>query len=96
LTGDGYEYVLDALRDGSGDSDVLREWRDYYGSDRMPGDLDWLINDILDNPPNPVRDSYPDYEGSDCGDKIPVDVKAGDACANCGHVFVAPTPDDNG
>jgi hypothetical protein len=36
LTADGYDYVREALADGTGDSDVLAEWRafyDYLGDD---------------------------------------------------------------
>ena len=30
LTGDGAEYVKDAVLDGSGNTEVLAEWREYY------------------------------------------------------------------
>ncbi len=31
LTADGYEYVQEALANGTGDSEVLAMWLDYYG-----------------------------------------------------------------
>lgn len=41
-----------------------------------------------------IKASYPDGVCPDCGDEIPTDVVDGDACSNCGHVFVVPRPDD--
>jgi hypothetical protein len=43
-----------------------------------------------------IRGSYPDRECPDCGEPIPLDVAEGDACSNCGHVFVLPRPSDDG
>jgi hypothetical protein len=56
LTGDGYEYVLEQLRDGSGDADVLAEWRRYYGDDHMiDREPPVTLNEVLD-----TEDTGPD------------------------------------
>ena len=39
--------------------------------------------------------SYQDGVCPDCGLEIPLEVVAGQACQNCGHVFVPPHPSDD-
>lgn len=43
---------------------------------------------------NAIKNSYPNGVCPDCGDEIPDDVESGQECANCGHVFVEETPND--
>jgi hypothetical protein len=40
--------------------------------------------------PNKLRDSYAEGECPDCGWPIPHNVREGDECQNCGHVFWLP------
>jgi len=35
-----------------------------------------------------IKDLYPDEECPDCGEPIPDSAQEGDACPNCGHVFL--------
>jgi rubredoxin len=39
--------------------------------------------------------SYQDGVCPDCGLEIPLEAVAGQACQNCGHVFVPPHPSDD-
>jgi len=43
---------------------------------------------------NSVKESYEGGLCPDCGADIPNEVEDGDACENCGHVFVAEHADD--
>lgn len=44
---------------------------------------------------NAIKESYENGECPDCGEPIPNDVVAGQACSRCGHVFVEETPNDD-
>ncbi|HOS16057.1 MAG TPA: hypothetical protein PKX15_03435 [Bacteroidales bacterium] len=43
---------------------------------------------------NKIKESYPDGKCPDCGDEIPDNVKDGDECLNCGHIFWEEREDD--
>jgi len=40
---------------------------------------------------NPVKDAYEHGDCPDCGEDIPDNVKEGEVCENCKHVFYAET-----
>ena len=44
---------------------------------------------------NAIKESYPLGECPDCGQDIPDNVEAGQACTNCEHVFGEPAPNDD-
>ena len=44
---------------------------------------------------NPIKDCYPDGRCPDCETTIPDDVREGEECVNCGHIFWLEREDDD-
>jgi hypothetical protein len=82
--------ILTFLEDNSGALEAILEW---IKERNTPEWLDSVKECITSQPL--AADQYPDGVCPDCGEEINPEAVVGEACDNCGHVFVLEAPVDD-